>query len=80
MPMQKIHFIRAEWDSEAKVWVATSDDVPGLATEASTLEELSAKLESLVPELLNLNEGITDQEIPFELLARRFSVVHSAMH
>ncbi|MEY3134927.1 MAG: hypothetical protein RJA39_809, partial [Pseudomonadota bacterium] len=26
--MQKIYFVRAEWDEEAKVWVATSDDVP----------------------------------------------------
>jgi predicted RNase H-like HicB family nuclease len=78
--MQKIHFIRAEWDAEAKVWVATSDDVPGLATEAATLEELSSKLDVMVPELLQLNEGITSTEIPFELLARRFSVVQATMH
>jgi len=31
--MQKIYFVRAEWDEEAKVWVATSDDVPGLVTK-----------------------------------------------
>jgi predicted RNase H-like HicB family nuclease len=78
--MQKIHFIRAEWDAEAKVWVATSDDVPGLATEAVTLEELSSKLDVMVPELLQLNEGSTEAEIPFELLARRFSVVQAALH
>ncbi|PUE08683.1 hypothetical protein B9Z51_06955 [Limnohabitans sp. T6-5] len=78
--MQKIHFIRAEWDDKAKVWVATSDEVPGLATEAATLEELSAKLDILVPELLQLNGGITSSEIPFELLARRFSVVQTALH
>ena len=30
-----------EGDDEAKVWVATSDDVPGLATEAETMQELS---------------------------------------
>jgi predicted RNase H-like HicB family nuclease len=28
------------WDQEAKVWVATSENVPGLATEAETLEIL----------------------------------------
>ena len=38
--MQKIYFVRAEWDEEAKVWVATSDDVPGLETEAETMEIL----------------------------------------
>ena len=26
--------VTAEWDDEAKVWVATSEDVPGLVTEA----------------------------------------------
>ena len=29
----------AEWDGEAKVWVATSDDIPGLVTEAETKEQ-----------------------------------------
>ena len=47
--------IRAEWGEEAAVWVATSDDVPRLATEAATMEALSDKLGDLVPELLALN-------------------------
>jgi hypothetical protein len=29
--------LKAGWDPEAKVWVATSDDVPGLITEAETV-------------------------------------------
>ena len=48
-------FIRAEWDDEARVWVATSDDVPGLATEEDTLESLVEKLKGLIPELLEAN-------------------------
>jgi len=75
--MQKIFFIRAEWDQEAAVWVATSDDVPGLATEAETLEALSAKLERMIPELLEANGVHPDAEVPFELLARRFSVAQA---
>jgi predicted RNase H-like HicB family nuclease len=77
--VQKIHFIRAEWDDEAHVWVATSDDVPGLATEADTLEALNLKLQSLVPQLLELNDGVAPAEVPFELLARRFSVATNAL-
>lgn len=78
--MPKIYVVRAEWDSEATVWVATSDDVPGLATEADTLEALSAKLETLMPELLDAN-GLNDcAEVPFELLARKFSVAHRNAH
>lgn len=76
--MNKIYFVRAEWDDEAEVWVATSDDVPGLATEAETIEALSAKLEHMVPELLEANGIATAPEVPFELLARRFQVAQAA--
>lgn len=78
--MQKIYFVRAEWDDQARVWVATSDDVPGLATEAETLESLSVKLEVLIPELLELNGCPDGTEVPFELLARRFSVAQRNLH
>ena len=53
------YFIHAEWDAETAVWVATSNDVPGLATEAETLEALAAKLRVMVPELLALNGANT---------------------
>ena len=72
------YFIRAEWDAEAAVWVATSNDVPGLATEADTLEALAAKLRTLVPELLALNGEPASEEISWEVLARRFDSTHSA--
>ena len=41
-------FVRAEWDEEAHVWVATSDDVPGLTTEEDTLEALVEKLKIMI--------------------------------
>lgn len=43
------------WDEEAKVYVATSSDVPGLVSEASTFEELQGKVMAVVPELLHDN-------------------------
>ena len=46
----------AEWDPEAGVFVATSEDVPGLVTEAATQELLLQKLNERIPELLKLNE------------------------
>ncbi len=57
--------VQALWDGEAGVWVAESEDVPGLATEAATLEELLAKLAVMVPELLEEN-GVA-VELPVEL-------------
>lgn len=44
--------IDAFWDDEARVWVATSEDIPGLVTEADTVESLLAKLRVIIPELL----------------------------
>lgn len=49
--MREVH-VSAFWDAEASVWVAESDDVPGLITEAETMDALAKKLEVLVPELL----------------------------
>ncbi len=67
-------FIRAEWDEEAMVWVATSDDVPGLATEGDTLENLIEKLKVMIPELLEANGEAKEGDIPFEILTRRFEI------
>ena len=69
----KPYFIRAEWDDEAEVWVATSDDVPGLATEADTQEQLIAKLKILIPELLVANGIDTGADVTFEC----FEVAHA---
>jgi len=69
--------IRAFWDEEARVWVAESDDVPGLATGADTMEELVHKLERIIPELLELNAPeLPDDEIPFRLEASRLGRAH----
>jgi predicted RNase H-like HicB family nuclease len=50
-----IFHVVAEWDEEAAVWVASSDDVPGLATGADTIEALIEKLKVVIPELLEEN-------------------------
>jgi predicted RNase H-like HicB family nuclease len=49
------YHVHADWDPEANVWVATSDDVPGLATEAETIEGLATRLRTMIPELLEAN-------------------------
>ena len=68
----------AERDDEAGVWVATSDDVPGLATAADTQEKLIAKLKTLIAELLVANGIDAGAHVPFELLTRRFELAHAA--
>ncbi len=74
--MEKIE-VKAIWDDEVSVWVATSEDVPGLVTEAATAEELESKLLVLVPELLELNGGgCTVRDVPIHLHAERDFVAH----
>ena len=66
--------VNAEWDPEAKVWVATSDDVPGLVTEAETVEALTEKLSVMIPELLEANGTLVGgavREVPINLIAHR---------
>ena len=50
-----IYEVRAQWDSDARVWVAESEDVPGLIAEAESPNGLAQKLRILIPELLELN-------------------------
>ena len=74
--VQKVFIIRAEWDHDASIWSATSDDVLGLATEADSIEVLFNKLSSMIPELMFLNKVTDDNEIVYEVLARKSSVAH----
>ena len=73
-------FIRADWDEEARVWFVADSDIPGLATEADTLEVLIEKLKVMVPELLQANNTDLGCEVPFELLTRRFETARMNCH
>jgi predicted RNase H-like HicB family nuclease len=72
--MNKPYYVHAEWDADASIWVATSDEVPGLATEAATTEQLIEKLKLMIPELLQLNGIAANGPIAFELMTRRFEL------
>ena len=43
------------WDDEASVWVATSEDVPGLVLESGSFDALLERVRYAIPELLELN-------------------------
>ena len=75
--------VEAIWDREAQVWVATSDDVPGLITEADTSEQLIEKLQVLIPELLRANGLINENDpsdIPLHLLSKRTEMIKSRVN
>ena len=43
------------WDTDASVWVATSEDIKGLVLESGSLDVLIERVRMTVPELLKLN-------------------------
>ncbi len=71
--------VNALWDADAAVWVATSDDVPGLVTESRTFEALLKKLRTLVPELLALNDAMPHSgQAPYRVVAERHESAQAA--
>jgi hypothetical protein len=49
------YIVNLNWDSEASVWFAMSDDIPGLALESGSFDALIERVRFAVPELLHLN-------------------------
>mgnify|MGYP003625747874 CR=1 FL=1 len=78
--MAKSIVVRATWDEEARVWVATSDDVPGLVAEAESQELLQQKLLVLIPELLEENNVRIDDEfaeVPLFVMSEQLTKVRT---
>lgn len=73
--MAKKYIVSAFWDGEAKVWVATSDDIPGLTTEAPTLDALVERVNAVAPELLDDNAQLVpggraaDEQISVQIVS-----------
>lgn len=53
--MRDIRHIRASYDPEALVWWAESDDLPGLVSEAPTLDALIDRVTAVAGDLLSAN-------------------------
>ena len=62
--------VKVDWDNEAKVWTATSGDVPGLVAESPTMEKLRPKVLLMIEDLIE--EGVVAfnlREIPVHFIA-----------
>ena len=69
---ERVYTVHCTWDAEASVWIATSDDVPGLVAEADTMEKLTEEVKLVVPDLLELNCGIRGPaEVSLVVTSRR---------
>ena len=47
--------IQAKWDGEASVWIATSEDVPGLVIEAESWPRMIDEVKLTLPDLLEVS-------------------------
>lgn len=71
--------VTACWDDEAKVWYVDETDVPGLATEAPTVEKLIERIMAVFPELIAANRHLIndahDVDLPLSVMAKRLERV-----
>lgn len=51
------YIINLTWDNEENVWIAQSDDVPGLILESGSCDALIERVRYAIPELLELNNN-----------------------
>ena len=49
------YLVKLAWDNETGVWIATSNDIPGLVLESGSFDALIERVRFATPELLALN-------------------------
>ena len=49
------YIVNLTWDNESNVWIATSDDIPGLVLESGSFDALLERIRFAAPELIALN-------------------------
>ena len=62
------YVINLTWDNEANVWIATSEDIPGLVLESNSFDAILERF--AIPELLELNQS-TPQPVSLAFISER---------
>jgi predicted RNase H-like HicB family nuclease len=75
--MRRHVVIRCAWDADVGVWYVEETDVPGLVTEATTLDALREKVPDMIRDLLADEVGLPD-EIELDLIAYAHDRVRTA--
>ena len=52
--------IKILWDDDAKVWIATSDDIKGLVLESGSFDALIVRVKYAVEDLLSFEDNKPD--------------------
>ena len=57
------YIINLTWDNDACVWIAQSDDIPGLILESGSFDALLERVRHAAPELIELNNDTVKSPI-----------------
>ena len=68
------YYIKLTWDDEVSVWIAESDDIPGLILESSSFDDLVERVKLAVPDLIGQNDKVHSQS-KLHFKAERLAVV-----
>ena len=68
------YVITLHWDDEVSVWIAESEDIPGLILESSSFDELVNRVKIAVPELLEIC-GMNHTQLKLRFKAEQLAVV-----
>jgi len=66
--------IMLTWDDESAVWIAESDDIPGLILESPSFDTLIERVKIAIPDLLE-QEGTEHFQAKLHFKADRLAVV-----
>ena len=62
------------WDEESSVWIAESQDMPGLILESGSFDALVERVKIAVPDLLE-SDGAEHAQVKIHFKAERLAVV-----
>lgn len=51
-----VYTVHFNWDSDADVWIATSEDIPGLVLESGSFDALLERVRYTAPQLIDSAE------------------------
>lgn len=57
------YIVNLIWDNEANVWIAQSEDIPGLVLESGSFDALLERVRFAIPELLELNQSHSSEPL-----------------
>ena len=77
MVMKKTCVVLLTRDDEADVWIASSEDIPGLVLEHSSFDVIVERVRLASPELLELNYNyIGDVQLEFSISHYERMAIH----